>query len=301
MSRQPITVVIPTRNRVHYLREALDSLLAQSSGDWCAVVVDDGSDTPAQAQLPEYAGHPIAWLRNDRSGGVSAARNLGAQVAGDGWIVFLDDDDWLHEDFIAQLRRVLDEHGERADVVFPQRIDCCQETGRRRHVRTQSIEIVAGRGSEASFSGLLDTLCTGAAFKRAIFIAIGGFDPTLAVSEDRDLLFRMLENGAGCMSAPAPIFHFRIHAGSRLSRSTRGEVQTRCDLAVLERHRDLLRAHPRLCGRFVGRASQRLWRAERREDAIRSLRFLLGVRPLDPRALRRLLVWSLVAKLHRAR
>jgi glycosyltransferase involved in cell wall biosynthesis len=86
-----ISVVIPTYNHAAYLREAIDSALAQTLPPLEVIVVDDGSTDDTAAVLRCY-GDRIRTIRQANAG-VAAARNAGvAAVIGD-YIAFLDSDD----------------------------------------------------------------------------------------------------------------------------------------------------------------------------------------------------------------
>ena len=109
-----VSVVIPTLNRRHYLSEALASLVAQSSGNWEAVVVDDGSDPPVdrewmRSQLGE---REFQLIRHPSTRGVAAAKNTGAAVSGGELITFLDDDDWLEDTAVAGILSIYRAHPE---------------------------------------------------------------------------------------------------------------------------------------------------------------------------------------------
>lgn len=99
-----ITVVITTHDRPELLREAIASVAAQHFGEWDAIVVDDGS-CPAVTLDPlrkEWAGR-IRLLRNETAQGPSEARNAGMRIATGEAIFFLDDDDLLDADALAQI------------------------------------------------------------------------------------------------------------------------------------------------------------------------------------------------------
>lgn len=89
-----ISVIIPTFNRAHTLRRALDSVLAQSRPADQVIVVDDGSRDNTR-ELVEQDYPQIDYLFQHNSG-VSAARNRGIEQAHGDWIALLDsDDEWL--------------------------------------------------------------------------------------------------------------------------------------------------------------------------------------------------------------
>ncbi len=99
-----VTVVIPTRDRWSLLDATLASVLRQQEVGVEVVIVDDGSSDPAPTR-PRTLGDPrVRVLRNERSGGVAAARNRGIAAARAEWVAFLDDDDLWAPD---KLRRQL--------------------------------------------------------------------------------------------------------------------------------------------------------------------------------------------------
>ena len=59
MTQPPlVSIVLPTFNRLRYLRPAVDSVLAQTFGDWELIVADDGSGPETSAYLAELAAPP---------------------------------------------------------------------------------------------------------------------------------------------------------------------------------------------------------------------------------------------------
>ena len=85
------SVIIPTYNRAALLREALESVFAQSFMDYEVIVVDDGSADNTAALIACY-GDRIRYCRQENSG-PGAARNLGIQNATGEYVAFLDSDD----------------------------------------------------------------------------------------------------------------------------------------------------------------------------------------------------------------
>lgn len=94
---EPIyTIIVPAYNRAGSLREALDSVLAQSCPDWECIIVDDGSTdgTPELAAGYVRRDPRFRYHRQENAGAV-VARNAGIRLAQGSWIAFLDSDDKL--------------------------------------------------------------------------------------------------------------------------------------------------------------------------------------------------------------
>lgn len=88
------SVIIPVYNVAPYLRECLDSVLAQTFTDWEAICVDDGSTDGSGAILDEYAAkdNRIKVIHQANTG-VSAARNTALEIAVGEYVCFVDGDD----------------------------------------------------------------------------------------------------------------------------------------------------------------------------------------------------------------
>jgi glycosyltransferase involved in cell wall biosynthesis len=90
-----VTVVIPAYNADLYVRQAVESCLAQTYGNIEVIVVDDGSVRPQAEFLSGVIDPRLTVVRQD-NGGVAAARNHGARLGSGEFIAFLDADDyWL--------------------------------------------------------------------------------------------------------------------------------------------------------------------------------------------------------------
>ena len=100
-----VSIVLPTFNRLQFLREAVDSVFAQTYRDWELIVADDGSDGKTQAYLAELERlSQVKVLRLAHSGNPSAVRNAAWHEARGEYVAFLDSDDiWMPDKLSLQL------------------------------------------------------------------------------------------------------------------------------------------------------------------------------------------------------
>lgn len=102
---QSVSVVIPCYNGAPFLRETIESALAQTVPPLEVIVVDDGS-TDDSAALAESFGEPVRVIRQPNQG-ESVARNRGIDEARGEWIAFLDADDlWAANKSECQLKTI---------------------------------------------------------------------------------------------------------------------------------------------------------------------------------------------------
>lgn len=91
-----ISIIVPVYNVEDYLRQCLDSIIAQTFTDWECILVDDGSKDKSGSICDEYAQKDNRFkVIHKLNGGVSSARNLGIEEAKGKWLYFCDADDTL--------------------------------------------------------------------------------------------------------------------------------------------------------------------------------------------------------------
>ena len=98
------SIILPVYNVAPFLRECLESVLAQTFQDWECVCIDDGSTDGCGAIFDEYVACDKRFrVVHQPNAGVSVARNAALDIAKGEWIVFLDGDDLLKPDALARL------------------------------------------------------------------------------------------------------------------------------------------------------------------------------------------------------
>ena len=104
------SIILPTFNRGHLIKRALDSVFAQSFTDFELIIVDDGSvdDTFLIVQPLVLADHRLRY-HYAQNRGLAMARNLGISMSNGHWITFIDSDDEFLPDHLASRARYLRE------------------------------------------------------------------------------------------------------------------------------------------------------------------------------------------------
>ena len=110
-----LSVVVPVYNVERFLRQCVDSLLADDV-DLQVIAVDDASTDLSGEILATYADDPrVAVVRHDQNQGLGAARNTGLREARGEYVLFVDSDDWVPQGSLTAIaQRVEETH---ADVV----------------------------------------------------------------------------------------------------------------------------------------------------------------------------------------
>lgn len=122
-----ISVIIPVYNMADRVGRCLDSIVSQSFKDIEILLIDDGSTDGAADVIKEYsiADSRIICVRQENSG-VSAARNLGIENASGEYILFIDADDEIEEEY---LRNIADKARSTEADILVWGIKLCYEDG----------------------------------------------------------------------------------------------------------------------------------------------------------------------------
>lgn len=208
-----VSVIVPAYGVAHLLGEALDSLLGQTMADWECLVIDDGApDDVAGAVAPFLTDSRIRFLHTANQG-VSAARNRAVRETRSPLIALLDGDDLFRPDYLATMCQVLEADN---DI----RLATCNARvfGAIRRERT-CVDCKQGTsdGLHGSLADVLDrsfNVYIGTTFRRADFEAVGGFDETMAQSEDFDLWVRLMLLGGRARYIDRVLGDYRVRPGS---------------------------------------------------------------------------------------
>ena len=112
MRKARVTILMPVYNVSKYLRESIDSVLAQTYRDFILFILDDGSSDSTQTVVSAYNDARIIYTRNDTNIGLAANLNKGLSRVQTELVARMDGDDVAGPSWLAKNIRILDLHPE---------------------------------------------------------------------------------------------------------------------------------------------------------------------------------------------
>lgn len=101
-----VSVIVPSYNSGKYILETLQSVIAQTYGNWECIIVDDGSTDNTAVVVKEFISSDSRFIYHyQKNKGLAGARNTGIELSKGTYIQFLDSDDVI---FPVKLERMLE-------------------------------------------------------------------------------------------------------------------------------------------------------------------------------------------------
>ncbi|HXY90902.1 MAG TPA: glycosyltransferase, partial [Acidimicrobiia bacterium] len=208
-----VSVIVPAYNPGPYLREAIDSVLAQDLDDWDLVVVDDESEEDLS-----WVGEidPRVTLLPIRHGGLGVARNTGINASASPYVAFLDADDrWKPTKLRRQVAAMATTDAPFSYTAF----DFIDADG-----TTTGAGFAGGVSYLDMLGGRIGILPSCVLVRRDALHAAGVFHTLMQGYEDFDLFLRLSRLGTPTFLASVEV-EYRVH-GSNLSSNYWRGIQT---------------------------------------------------------------------------
>jgi glycosyltransferase involved in cell wall biosynthesis len=226
-----VSIIIPTYNYAHYLKETLQSVLVQTYTDWECIVIDDGSKDNTSEIVNEFVKKDNRFLYiHQQNKGVSAARNLGIKTAKGDFIQFLDGDDLLQTDKIKSQIEIFNQQPA-VDIVYNdvRFFDDGNSKLLRASLKNNKPDnwlpkfSAKGKTIVEAFSKINFLVMNSPLIKKSVFNKVGYFDEAMKALEDWDFWMRCaLDN---CF------FHYNENENAfALVRSHHGSLSTETTL-----------------------------------------------------------------------
>ncbi|MGM0695095.1 MAG: glycosyltransferase family 2 protein [Pseudomonadota bacterium] len=232
-SRPLISVLAPVYNpRIAWLRECLDSVLAQHYPEWQLCIADDASTDPEVGQvLAEYAARDsrIQVVQRQHNGHICAASNSALALVEGEFVALLDHDDCLTPQALFRVAQALNRHSD-AGLLYSDE-DKLNERGVRfdPHFKPQWNPDLLLAQNYLSHLGV---------YRTALVRELGGFREGFEGSQDHDLALRVTGrlSPEQIVHIPHVLYHWRAGEGSTALQSGEKDYTTRAGLAAVREH-----------------------------------------------------------------
>jgi glycosyltransferase involved in cell wall biosynthesis len=193
-----VAIIMAARNEEKYIERALRSCVGQrlDPGSCEVIVVDDGSTDATARIAAEFDG--VTVLSNDAQLGLPASLNRGIRAAHSRFVVRVDADDYIHQDFVRVLTLFLELNGHMEAVAC----DYYTVDGREQHLEhVNCLERPIG-------CGIL--------FRKDRLTELGLYDESFLMAEDLDLRLRF-EKRWPMHRVELPLYRYRLHGENMTS------------------------------------------------------------------------------------
>ena len=202
-----ITIGIPSYNQTTYLREAIDSALAQTVP--CEIIVVDDGSTDDSLQVAQSYGNKIKVISQVNKG-LASARNTIIMNMNQDYLLPLDADDVLAPNAVEKIQEVIDQTD--ADIVAPSF----------RTFGTTNQEVILGPHPIPSVFDFLEANRIGyfSAIRKAKLLEIGGYSPRMVEGyEDLHMWINLLDRGVKLVTMKDILVGYRTKEVSMITES----------------------------------------------------------------------------------
>jgi len=203
-----VTVLMSVHDAERYLREAIDSILAQSFSDFEFLILDDASSDSSRTIVRGYDDPRIRLIENQRNLGLTRSLNRGIELARGIYIARMDGDDLSKPERLGKQVAFLDAHSECAAVTtYSTKIDRdSTDVGlARTPVDGDEIRRRLRRGNCITHGTVM--------MRKEALERVGRYDEAMERAQDYDLWLRFSEDHCIC-TIPEFLYLWRRHGDS---------------------------------------------------------------------------------------
>ena len=191
MEKPLISVIVPVYNVEKYIKECLNSIIKQTYKKLQIILIDDGSTDNSGEICDSYqAKDDRINVIHKENGGLSDARNKGLEIAEGDYLAFVDSDDFIAEDYVEYLLRILEKYNADVSVCSKQNFNAGEVIKK----KEEEAEVIVYTGIAAMESLLyqknIENSAWGKLYKASLFKDI--FYPVGKLYEDLGTTYKVL-------------------------------------------------------------------------------------------------------------
>nr|MCR5467572.1 glycosyltransferase [Lachnospiraceae bacterium] len=211
-----VSIVVPTYETPEaFLRELIDSVLAQTYGNFELVLADASASDAVKTVCETYDDFRIKRYKLEKNGGISINTNQGFEKAMGEYVALIDHDDIITPNALFEMVKKISEYDE-ADRKFAivysdeDKISGAPYEYSRPHFKPDFNEEFVRRNNY---------FCHFLMFSKNLVDLTGGLNNDFDGAQDYDFVLRCLKEGAKPTHVPKILYHWRIHEGSTAGHS----------------------------------------------------------------------------------
>lgn len=216
------SVIIPVYKAEKTLERCLDSLIKHQRDDVELLVINDGSPDKSGDICRKYAEkHPCIRYFEKENGGVSSARNLGLEKATGEYLLFVDSDDYVSDDYFAVIDQAISEKAPDM-IIFGYRNFGGNDSAWTLGDYFSSGECdTAGKAADAMRKYLFSPQCSKVLKREIIRKNALKYDDSLSIGEDQTFLFSYAMHMNSILSIGKCLYNVSVENADSLSRRRR--------------------------------------------------------------------------------
>jgi glycosyltransferase involved in cell wall biosynthesis len=198
-----ISIIIPVFNRAALVCSTLDAIIKQEYKYFETILVDDGSIDDVKNKLFNYIDSGSIKYYYQTNAGVSTARNVGASLSQGRYLIFLDSDDSVTENWLLDYANIIEKNN--PDIIY------CGINRLKDNIFVEYNDPKNPYNDDISFGNVIPgSFC----IRSEVFKTIGGYDDNLAYGENTELGFRIKMTNPSTAFIRSPNLIYNLHENS---------------------------------------------------------------------------------------
>lgn len=231
MNTPPIAIIVPVYNTEKYIQKCISSILEQSYPYFQLILIDDGStDNSLKICKQNQNNDARILVHSQRNSGVSVARNKGIELCASPYLCFVDSDDYLDTDYLANFVEGISPN---IDMVF-QGINRCFSShiekivpDRKEYTRKELLDGISDINQFSIFGYICTKLYKTEIIKRHQLL----FNKNISISEDRIFALEYLEHCNGLSTINRSAYNYIMHSnGLTAHKHTYQDIKNAADI-----------------------------------------------------------------------
>lgn len=231
-----VSIIVPCYRQAHFLGESLQSVLDQTYMDWECIIVNDGSPDNTAIVAQEWCAKDtrFKYVYQDNAG-LSSARNTGIKHSKGEFILPLDADDILHDDYLRKMVPVLSMDSELGIV------SCYRYF----FVNVRSNIIREYKASGSNYRDLMfeNMLMPSSLYRKKCWEQVGGYDESMLKGfEDWEFWLNVTKRGWKFQFVEEFLFFYRKAKNSMLVETIKYHAEANMEY-IFRKHKELYTEH----------------------------------------------------------